>query len=78
MWEAIRFGKSLGLKTFDLWGREEGKGFTKFKEGYNPKVVEFLGSWDLITSPLYWPYRFAEFLRWTVLRLKSKFTKPSF
>jgi len=78
MWEAIRFGKKLGLKTFDLWGREEGKGFTKFKEGYNPKVVEFLGSWDLVTSPIYWPYRFAEYLRWLILRTKSKFTKPSF
>ena len=50
MWEAIKFGKSKGLKTFDLWGREEGKGFTKFKEGYNPKVVEFIGSWDLIIN----------------------------
>ena len=78
MWEAILFGKKLGLKTFDLWGREEGKGFTRFKEGYNPKVVEFLGSWDLITSSFYWPYRFAEFLRWAILRSKSKFTKPSF
>ena len=78
MWEAIRYGKKLGLKTFDLWGREEGKGFTKFKEGYNPKIVEFLGTWDLITSPLYWPYRAAESLRWTLLRLKSKFVKPSF
>ena len=53
MWEAIKFGKKLGLKTFDLWGREEGKGFTKFKEGYNPKIVEFTGTWDLPTSPFY-------------------------
>jgi hypothetical protein len=29
MWEAIRFGKKLGLKTFDLWGREPGEGFYK-------------------------------------------------
>jgi lipid II:glycine glycyltransferase (peptidoglycan interpeptide bridge formation enzyme) len=78
MWEAIRFGRRLGLKTFDLWGREEGKGFTRFKEGYNPKVVEFLGSWDLVTSPLYWPYRFSESLRWAILRFRSKFIKPSF
>ena len=78
MWEAIRYGKKLGLTTFDLWGREEGKGFTKFKEGYNPKVVEFIGTWDLITSPLYWPYRAAEFLRWQILRTKSKFIKPTF
>lgn len=73
MWEAIRFGKSLGLKTFDLWGREEGKGFTKFKEGYNPKVVEFIGSWDLIIDkPLYYLYKTAEKLRWFLLRLKAK------
>lgn len=79
MWKAIRFGKKLGLKTFDLWGREEGKGFTRFKEGYNPEIVEFIGSWDLIINkPLYWLYRLAESLRWPILRLKSKIIKPSF
>jgi len=81
MWEAIRFGKKLGLKTFDLWGREEGKGFTRFKEGYNPNVVEFLGSWDLvINKPLYYFYQAAESLRWIILRLKAKlgFSKYSF
>lgn len=80
MWEAIRYGKRLGLKTFDLWGREPGKGFTKFKEGYNPKVVELLGTWDLVTSPLYYPYRIAETARWLFLRTRSKlaFTKPRF
>ena len=73
VWEAIRFGKNKGLSAFDLWGREEGKGFTKFKEGYNPKVIEFLGSWDLIINkPIYYLYRFAEKLRWFLLRLKSK------
>jgi lipid II:glycine glycyltransferase (peptidoglycan interpeptide bridge formation enzyme) len=80
MWEAIKFGKKLGLKTFDLWGREEGKGFTRFKEGYDPQVVEFLGSWDLITSPLYWPYRVAEYLRWSLIRLLTRpgLIKPKF
>ncbi|MEK7498125.1 MAG: peptidoglycan bridge formation glycyltransferase FemA/FemB family protein [Patescibacteria group bacterium] len=79
MWKAIKFGKSLGLKTFDLWGREPGKGFTRFKEGYNPKVVEFIGTWDLpINKALYWQYRIAEFIRWQVLKIKSKFIKPSF
>ncbi len=73
MWEAIKFGKKLGLKTFDLWGREEGKGFTKFKEGYNPKVVEFLGSWDfVINKPIYRIYRIAEEVRWKLLRFKAK------
>jgi len=70
VWEAIRFGRNLKLKTFDLWGREEGKGFTRFKEGYNPKVVELVGSWDLvINKPLYFLYRGAEFIRWKILRL---------
>ena len=76
MWEAIRFGKSLGLKTFDLWGREPGKGFTKFKEGYNPRVVEFLGTWDLvINKPLYRIYRASEYLRWKFLKIPGKFLK---
>ncbi len=73
MWEAIKFGKKLGLTTFDLWGREEGKGFTKFKEGYNPKIVEFLGTWDLvINKPIYWLYRKAENIRWSTLRFAAK------
>src|SRR5258708_10795824 len=58
MWEAIKFGKEKELKIFDLWGREPGKGFTKFKEGYNPEVVEFLGTWDLvINKPMYYLYK---------------------
>ncbi len=79
MWEAIKFGRKLGLKTFDLWGREVGKGFTKFKEGYNPKVIEFLGTWDLvINKPMYYLYRLIESIRWLVLHLKSKFVNPTF
>jgi len=74
MWEAIKFGKKLGLTTFDLWGREEGKGFTKFKEGYNPKVIEFLGTWDLvINKPLYYLYKMGEALRWPTLKFAAKF-----
>lgn len=73
MWEAIKFGRNLNLKTFDLWGREEGKGFTKFKEGYGPKVVEFLGTWDLvINKPVYRIYRVAEQIRWKILKTLAK------
>lgn len=79
MWEAIRWGKKHHLGVFDLWGREEGKGFTKFKEGYNPRVVEFLGTWDLvIDKPMYMIYRILESIRWIVLRVKSKFVQPRF
>lgn len=70
--------KKTGTKNFRSLGTGKGKGFTKFKEGYNPQVVEFLGTWDLITSPLYWPYRVAEFIRWQLLRTKNKFIKPTF
>lgn len=78
MWETIKYGKENKLKIFDLWGREPGKGFTKFKEGYSPNIVEFVGTWDLITSNLYVPYQFVDKIRWTVLRSKSKFVKPNF
>lgn len=81
MWEAIKFGKKLGLTTFDLWGREEGKGFTKFKEGYNPKVIEFLGTWDLaINKPIYEIYRILEKFRWSTLKIAAKmgFSKARF
>ena len=72
MWEAIKFGKKLGLKKFDLWGREEGKGFTKFKEGFAPEVVEFLGTWDLVINPALYPiYRIAEEIRWKLLKAKA-------
>jgi len=79
MWEAIRLGKKLGLKKFDLWGREPGKGFTPFKEGYNPYIVKFVGTWDLIVNhKIYYPLRAIEYLRWKTLRFRSKFTDPSF
>lgn len=73
MWEAILFGQKNNLKVFDLWGREEGKGFTRFKEGYNPKVIEFVGSWDLIINrPLYLVYKYVDKFRWFLLRLKPR------
>jgi len=73
MWEAIKFGQKQGLETFDLWGREEGKGFTKFKEGYSPEIIEFIGTWDLIINkPLYTIYKNAESLRWKILRLGAR------
>jgi len=74
VWEAIKLGKKINLKTFDLWGREEGKGFTKFKEGYNPTVIEFLGTWDLVINrPLYTIYRIVEKVRWYFLKTFAKF-----
>lgn len=78
MWEVAKWGKNHGCKLFDLWGSpgpnpkpsDAWFGFHKFKEGYNAKLVEFVGTYDLITSPiLYWFYRIGEEIRWMVLRL---------
>ena len=73
MWKSILYGKKNKLAVFDLWGREEGKGFTKFKEGFSPNIVHFIGTWDLVTSPLYYPYLFVDRMRWKLLKLRSKF-----
>lgn len=79
MWGAIKFGKKHKLKIFDLWGRETDKGFTRFKEGFNPEVVKFIGTWDLvIDKPAYLAYRLLEFFRWFILHSKSHFRKPKF
>ncbi len=80
MWEAIKFGKNLGLKKFDLWGAANTPnpgpddiyyGFHKFKEGFGPKHVEFVGSFDyVINKNLYFLYKIANKIRWLILKLK--------
>lgn len=80
MWETIRWGKSHGAKVFDLWGalgpnpnpKDPWFGFHRFKEGYGPKLVEFIGTYDLVINPLLYPfYNLADHLRWKILKLKS-------
>ena len=70
LWETVRWGKQQGCVVYDLWGAEEGKGFNRFKEQFGPKLVELVGTWDLVINPLLYPlYRLAEDLRWKILRL---------
>ncbi len=77
MWEAIKFGKNLGLKKFDMWGalgpnpdeKDSWYGFHKFKQGYGATLTEFVGSYDLvINKPLYQFYKIADKVRWGILR----------
>jgi lipid II:glycine glycyltransferase (peptidoglycan interpeptide bridge formation enzyme) len=78
MWNAILFGKSRGLKKFDLWGRDEGKGFTRFKEGFNPQIIEYLGTWDIPINPhLHKIYRLLEEARWVLLKARAKLVPAS-
>ena len=80
MWEAIKYGQSLGLKSFDTWGclgpnakeGEMGFGFHKFKQGYGGTLVQFVGTYDLIINPtLYKIYNTVDKYRWILLRLKA-------
>ena len=79
MWEAIRLGKRLGATTFDMWGSlppdfshdDPWAGFTRFKEGYGTKYVEFVGSYDLVISKtLYSVYNSAHILRNLLLKIR--------
>lgn len=81
MWEVAKWGKRNGAKLFDLWGSpgpdpkpsDKWIGFHKFKEGYGAKLVEFVGTYDLIINPvLYWLYRAGEEVRWIILRFWRK------
>jgi len=69
LWEIMKWGKANGYKTLDLWGAEEGRGFSRFKEQFGPTLVEMVGAYDLPISPLYWPFRIAEEIRWKILRI---------
>ncbi len=70
LWKTALWGKSQGAQIYDLWGSEEGKGFNRFKEQFSPKLVEFVGTWDLVVNPyLYHLFRVTEELRWKILRL---------
>ncbi len=80
MWEAIRFGKQLGQKSFDMWGamgpdpdkKDPWYGFHSFKQKYGPEHVEFIGSYDLVINPVLCNfYKVADKLRWLMLRLKK-------
>lgn len=60
LWEAIKLGKKLKLKSFDLWGaaspavspKHPWQGFTRFKRDSGASQVEYLGTYDLVLN---WP-----------------------
>ena len=78
-WEAIRLGKENGFKIFDMWGAlapdakesDPWYGFHRFKAGYGPIHVEYVGTYDLILRPsLYNTLNIADRLRWMFLRMR--------
>lgn len=81
MWEAMKLGKRLGCRRFDLWGalgpnpntHDSWYGFHRFKEGFGGSLAEFAGSYDLVVDPtLYKIYRVVDRWRWRWMKLKAK------
>jgi lipid II:glycine glycyltransferase (peptidoglycan interpeptide bridge formation enzyme) len=79
-WYAIKQAKAMGLKKFDLWAalgpkpniKDPWYGFHRFKAGFGGKMIEFIGTYDLINNPLlYLPYQIANAIRWQFLKLKT-------
>ena len=61
-WEAIKLGQKLHCKQFDMWGalgpsassKDSWYGFHKFKMGYGGRLIEYIGTYDLVLNwPLY-------------------------
>jgi lipid II:glycine glycyltransferase (peptidoglycan interpeptide bridge formation enzyme) len=80
LWEIALWAKSRGIRSFDLWGSlgpdpntaDPWYGFNRFKEGYSPNLVEFIGSYDLVINrPVYEIYKIIDRLRWIYLKLKK-------
>ena len=70
LWETIRRVKQQGCKIYDLWGAEEGRGFSRFKEQFGGKLVEMAGTFDLPVNPVLYPlFKLAEGVRWKGLRM---------
>lgn len=76
-WEAIKLGKKMGMHVFDMWGalgpnaseKDPWYGFHRFKAGYGPMHIEYVGTFDLILKPaLYNSLNLADKLRWVYLR----------
>ncbi len=76
LWEIVKWAKAQKYTTFDLWGalgpepdiQDPWYGFHKFKQGFNPKLITFIGSYDLVIQPIV--YKFfvlADSIRWHLL-----------
>lgn len=82
-WEAIKLGKRLGLKKFDLWGalgpgakkNDPWQGFTRFKSGLGGELVEYMGTYDLVLNyPVYFLFTLIDKAMWLKILL-LKFIK---
>lgn len=77
-YEAIKLGKRLDCKIFDMWGATNKKddpywGFTKFKLGYGGNLVEHIPSFDFVVNPfIYNTFNFSYNLFWKIQKARLK------
>lgn len=75
-WEAIKLGKKLGCKFYDLWGsykyekneKDPWWGIYRFKSGFGGAEVDFPPAIDVPLSPLYPFFVAADKIRWFFLK----------
>lgn len=75
-WEAIKLGKKLGCKTYDLWGTYKNTkdetdpfyGIYRFKSGFGGTEVDFPNSIDIPLSPIYPLFSLLNSFRWKILK----------
>jgi peptidoglycan pentaglycine glycine transferase (the first glycine) len=60
-WEAIRWAKAQGYRTYDFWGAPDEFveddplwGVWRFKSGFEGEVVHHIGAWDYPARPLFY------------------------
>ncbi|KKU92347.1 MAG: FemAB family protein [Microgenomates group bacterium GW2011_GWA1_48_10] len=78
--EAMKLGKRLGCKTYDLWGSYKNSptqddpwwGFYRLKSGLGGKEVDFPETIDVPFSPLYQPLMAVDSLRWFLLKFLKR------
>jgi len=59
-WQALKLGKKLNCQKFDMWGalgsdansKDAWFGFHRFKQGFGGRLVEYIGTYDLVFD---WP-----------------------
>lgn len=79
-WTLIRWARESGCKWYDFRGVSPRKdksaddplaGLNRFKEGFNPRFVEYIGEYDMVVSPAYyWLWSVAK--PWVSKALKSR------
>lgn len=71
--KAIELGKQKEARLFDMWGAEEGKGFTEFKLRYGGELLEYVPSYDLViknTHHKFFNITYGAF--WKLMSIKNK------